>query len=838
MSAIKAGRAAIEVFLDDAKMRRGLKSVQARLRAAGASMRTVGAGMLGAAAAGAVPLAAAVKTYADFADQMAVVRAVTGATETQFARLTEQAKELGRTTSYTASEVAGAQIELGRAGFDPTEIESATPGILNLARATATELPEAANIAAAALRGFGMEADQMGRVSDVLTVAANSSATTLTDLGEAVKMVAPLAAEAGEPIESVTASLGILANNGIRGTMAGNALARALKNLSTEAKQAELAKLGIDATDSAGNLRPLAEIIGELGEKTREMGSAKRLAIFESLFGRGQAAALKLAGPDANFDDLYGKLTASEGAAASTAATMDDTLGGSFRRIMSAAEGVQIAIGEALTPTLRGLEDTIAGTLSAVTEWIGENREIVVTVAKVVAGVAAAGAALVALGIGATALSWLFGGLASVVGVVGSVLGFLLSPVGLIVGGVVAIGAALYALYRHGDLDFLVDGFTYAASAVGDFLSAAGEATGISAWLDSIGESLGELGSYLGGELVGLVTDLGDIFGETFAGMKDAFLAGDWEALGEIAMAGIEAAWLAGVARLVGVWENFKTALIEAFAGAATAAYKIWTDTQAKISTTLLEWASRDDAVGSAARFITGFDPREMEARNRSTQESASAFKLDEWERMQREALAGGDQARADELAGWIASERDRAASGAIYDQVDNFDPVAEAQQLVEAATAANQAGVADYWANIATTAREDADRRVADAQRRAAEARADLTGTVDQAAADRAAAAAGDEPTWWDSLTAWGADVVDWTKGKLAEYAGEVDQARETTTELDGKLTSAGTFSGWNLGGQFNLENVQREQLKEARNASRELAEINRNTRRQTAYT
>lgn len=837
MSAIKAGRAAIEVFLDDAKMRRGLKSVQARLKAAGASMRTVGAGMVGAAAAGAVPLAAAVRVYADFADQMAVVRAVSGATAEQFAKLTEQAKELGRTTSYTASEVAGAQTELGRAGFDPTEIEQATPGILNLARATATELPEAANIAAAALRGFGLEAGEIGRVSDVLTTTANASATTLTDLGEAVKMVAPLAAEAGEPIESVSAALGVLANNGIRGTMAGTAVARALKNLSTNAKQNELKRLGIDAVDQAGNLRPLADILAELGERTRSMGSAKRLAIFESLFGRGQAAALKLADPSANFDDLYSKISESEGAAASTAEMMDDTLGGSFRRISSAAEGVMLSIGEALTPTLRGLEDTITGTLATVTEWIGENRELVATIAKVLAGVAAAGAALIALGLGATVLSTVFGGLASIVGVVGGVLGFLISPVGLVVAGIAAIGAALYGLYRHGDLDWLVDGFKYAASAVGDFLASVGEATGISAWLGSVRDSLGDLGSYLGGELLGLVGDLGDVFGTTFAGMKTAFLNGDWSALGEIAMAGIEAAWSAGVARMVGIWENFKVALIEAFAGAATAIYKIWTDIQNKISNALLEAASQDGPAGAAARLVVGFDPREMESRNKRVQESASAYKIEEWSRMRVEAIESGDQERADELSGWISNERRRASSGEIYDPVEDFDPVAEAQGLIDAATAENQAGVAEYWSNIATTAREDADRRIDDARRRYDESLVDLTNQVDTTQA-KYGKEAETGPTWWDNLMDWGADVADWGREKLADLAAGVETAREESTdELDGKLTAAGTFSGWNLGGQFTLENTAREQLKEARKQSRELAEINRNTSRQAAY-
>ncbi|MDO5567118.1 MAG: phage tail tape measure protein, partial [Planctomycetia bacterium] len=104
---------------------------------------------------------------------MRAVSAVTGATETEFESLTEKAKLLGRTTSYTAAQVAGAMLELGRAGFDPTEIDAAIAGMLDLARATGTDLAEATIYAGNTLRSFNLPATEMTRVCDILVATAN-----------------------------------------------------------------------------------------------------------------------------------------------------------------------------------------------------------------------------------------------------------------------------------------------------------------------------------------------------------------------------------------------------------------------------------------------------------------------------------------------------------------------------------------------------------------------------------------------------------------------------------------------------------------------------------------
>ena len=145
---VRAGRAFVEIMLDQSGLEKGLKAAQSRLRSFGASIASAGAKMLGVAAVAGAPLAMAAKTFADFDDQMRTARAVTGATATEFRAMTETAEKLGRETSFTAKQVAEGMTSLGRMGFKADEINAAIPAVLDLARATGTELGDAAEIAA------------------------------------------------------------------------------------------------------------------------------------------------------------------------------------------------------------------------------------------------------------------------------------------------------------------------------------------------------------------------------------------------------------------------------------------------------------------------------------------------------------------------------------------------------------------------------------------------------------------------------------------------------------------------------------------------------------------
>lgn len=458
--------------------------------------------------------------------------------------------------------------ELGRAGFDPQAILDSTESVLALARATDTELPRATEIAGAALRGFNIPAIEMGRVSDVLTATANKSAQTLEDLFEAFKPVAPLAVETGESIEDVAAAIGILANNGIKGSLAGNALARAYKNLSNEARQAELRRIGVEAVDASGNLRPLADILNDLAKATQGLGSAERLAIFETLFGRGQAAALKLASSAQAFDVLRDEIRRSAGIAVQTADQMDAGIGGAFRRLLSAAEGIAIAIGEAIEQPVRRAADALSKIAGWITMVVNRNRELIATIAKVTAIVFGVGLVLVVAGAAIVGLGAVFGSLATIVagvgaaiGVIGSVLGALLSPIGLVVAAVVGLGGALLV------------------------------STGVA------GDALDWLGDQFG--------RLRDRATTVVQGIADALAAGDVALAAEILWLSLKLVWQKGVAALNSVWLSarnfFITTAQKMWFGALAAAQIVWHALE-------VAWIETTSFMSKTwTRFTTGF---------------------------------------------------------------------------------------------------------------------------------------------------------------------------------------------------------------------------------------
>ncbi|MCQ2397433.1 MAG: phage tail tape measure protein [Lentisphaeria bacterium] len=131
----------------------------------------------------AAPFQAAAKVFADFDDQMRRVAAVTGSSTANLQKMTDVAKQLGASTRYSASQVAGGMGALGMMGFSSKEINEAISKVMDLAPVTGTELAEAASIAANQLRVFRMDASQMVNVADILAATANGSAQTLADLG-------------------------------------------------------------------------------------------------------------------------------------------------------------------------------------------------------------------------------------------------------------------------------------------------------------------------------------------------------------------------------------------------------------------------------------------------------------------------------------------------------------------------------------------------------------------------------------------------------------------------------------------------------------------------------
>lgn len=183
-------------------------------------------------------LAFATKTAADFEQQMSNVRAVLLASDDEMAQITEVTKRLGATTVFTAKQAGEGAELLAQAGFTAEQIVAALPGVLDAAASSSVTMAEAADIVAGQLGAFGRPASDAIKVADTLALTTAVTNTNFLELGEAMKFVAPIAKNAGMSLEETASAVGILANAGVKGSLAGTALKNAILQLAKPTKEA------------------------------------------------------------------------------------------------------------------------------------------------------------------------------------------------------------------------------------------------------------------------------------------------------------------------------------------------------------------------------------------------------------------------------------------------------------------------------------------------------------------------------------------------------------------------------------------------------------------------
>ena len=276
----------------------------------------------------------AVKTFKDFEFQMAKVKAITGASNKDFKTLGDTAQKLGRSTFFTATQVAKLQTNYGKLGFTTKEILKAQEATLLLATATDTDLARAAIVAGAAVRGFGLDANQTGRVADVMAKAFTSSALDIEKFQTSMTKVAPIAAGANISLEATTAVMGTLTDAGIEASIAGTSLRNIFLKMQDPAS--DLSKhLGFTVKSSDDLERALQQLNSE-GLSNAEMMKLvdlRQVAAFQTMVNGSE-----------RISHLTDQFNLANGSAKEMAEIVGDTLEGSFKRFQSASEGLQIAI--------------------------------------------------------------------------------------------------------------------------------------------------------------------------------------------------------------------------------------------------------------------------------------------------------------------------------------------------------------------------------------------------------------------------------------------------------------------------------------------------------------
>ena len=305
-----------------------------------------------------------IKTASDFDSAMNQVAAISGATGDDLQALRDKAKEMGATTSKSASESAEAMSYMAMAGWSTADMLDGLEGVLRLSEAAGTDLATTSDIVTDALTAFGLSAKDSGDFADLLASTSSNANTNVEMLGESFKYVAPLFGAMGYTAEDCAMALGLMANAGIKGSQAGTSLKTAVANLAspTKAMKNAMNELGISLTDSEGNMKTFYSIMTDLRSAFANLDESQQSAYASTIFGK-EAMSGMLAIINASEEDFAKLELATEsyhGAATEMAETMQQGLNGQLTALKSKLEGVAITIGEKLMPIASGFVSVIS----------------------------------------------------------------------------------------------------------------------------------------------------------------------------------------------------------------------------------------------------------------------------------------------------------------------------------------------------------------------------------------------------------------------------------------------------------------------------------------------
>ena len=335
--------------------------------------------------------AAAVKTATDFEAGMSEVKAISGATGSEFDALREKAIEMGAKTKFSASDSADAFKYMAMAGWDASAMMDGIAGVMDLAAASGEDLATTSDIVTDALTAFGLQASDSAHFADVLAQASSKSNTNVGLMGETFKYVAPVAGALGYSIEDTAVAIGLMANSGIKGSQAGTALRSTITRLANpvgEAKDA-VEELGISITNADGTMKPLSQTMVELREKFAGLTEEQKAQYAAMLAGQeGMSGLLAIVNAsDEDFQKLTDEINNANGAAEDMASVMMDNTAGAVEQLKGALESVGILIGEKLTPYIRKLAEWITGLVEKFNSLSEEEQDQIVKFGLILAAI-------------------------------------------------------------------------------------------------------------------------------------------------------------------------------------------------------------------------------------------------------------------------------------------------------------------------------------------------------------------------------------------------------------------------------------------------------------------
>lgn len=360
------GKVIIETLLDSSEFEKGVAGLKA---AAENGTKAIAGAFTAVSAALGTMATAAIAAGSGFEAQMSTVEALSSASKQEvnvcgeivngFDAVSAKAKEIGATTSLSATQSAQALEYMALAGWSAQDMYDGLAGVASLAAASGEDLALASDILTDAITAFGDSAKDANRYADVLAQTSASANTDVAGLGEAFKYAGAACGTLGIDMEDAAFAIGLMANAGVKGSQAGTSLRAGLVNLVKPTKQMRdaMAKYGVAIQTSEDGNVDLMATIEMLRDRLGGLDAATEAAAIAAIFGKeamsGWAAVVDAS--DEDFAKLSQSIAESEGSAKRMSEVKLDNLQGQITLLQSAAESLGIAVYEQAEKPLKNL---------------------------------------------------------------------------------------------------------------------------------------------------------------------------------------------------------------------------------------------------------------------------------------------------------------------------------------------------------------------------------------------------------------------------------------------------------------------------------------------------